>query len=110
MRCSGPPCPFPPPALPTPAGNYLQAMFEGNSCPGSNRAFQHGRAYPLHFFPSGPEEYVALAEAAEIGTYTEEELRREMAGRHRVDLDERWGGSHRVSSDADTDVYVFEDI
>ena len=53
---------------------------------------------------------MALAEAAEIGTYTEEELRREMAGRHRVDLDERWGGSHRVSSDADTDVYVFEDI
>lgn len=64
----------------------------------------------MHFFPSSPEGYVDLVEVVEIGTYTEDELRDKMLGKYRVDIDERWGESNKTESDADTDVYEFEDI
>lgn len=57
-----------------------------------------------------PEGYVDLVEVVEIGTYTEDELRDKMLGKYRVDIDERWGESNKTESDADTDVYEFEDI
>ncbi len=64
----------------------------------------------MHFFPSSPEGYVDLVEVVEIGTYTEDELRDKMLGKYRVDIDERWGESNKTESDADTDVYEFDDI
>ena len=64
----------------------------------------------MHFFPSSPEGYVDLVEVVEIGTYTEDELRDKMLGKYRVDINERWGESNKTESDADTDVYEFEDI
>ena len=64
----------------------------------------------MHFFPSSAEGYVDLVEVVEIGTYTEDELRDKMLGKYRVDIDERWGESNKTESDADTDVYEFEDI
>ena len=64
----------------------------------------------MHFFPSSPEGYVDLVEVVEIGTYTEDELRDKMLGKYRVDINERWGEPNKTESDADTDVYEFEDI
>ena len=64
----------------------------------------------MHFFPSSPEGYVDLVEVVEIGTYTEDELRDKMLGKYRVDIDERWGETNKIESNADTDVYEFEDI
>ena len=33
-----------------------------------------------------------------------------MLGQYRVNIDEKWGESNKTESDADTDVYEFEDI
>ena len=64
----------------------------------------------MHFFPSSPEGYVDIVEVGEIEKYSEEELQDRMLGQYRVNIDEKWGESNKTESDADTDVYEFEDI
>lgn len=64
----------------------------------------------MHFFPSSPEGYMDIVEVGEIEKYSDEELKDRMLGQYRVNVDERWGESNKVESNADTDVYEFEDI
>ena len=64
----------------------------------------------MHFFPSSPEGYMDIVEVGEIEKYTEEELQDRMLGQYRVNIDERWGETNKIESNAHTDVYEFEDI
>ena len=64
----------------------------------------------IHFFPSSPEGYMDIVEVWEIEKYSEEELQDRMLGQYRINIDERWGESNKTESNADIDVYEFEDI
>ena len=64
----------------------------------------------IHFFPSSPEGYMDIVEVGEIEKYSEEELQDRMLGQYRINIDERWGESNKTESNADIDVYEFEDI
>ena len=64
----------------------------------------------MHFFPSSPEGYIDIVEVGEIEKYTEKELQDKMLGQYRVNIDEKWGKANKIESNADTDVYEFDDI
>lgn len=64
----------------------------------------------MHFFPSSPEGNIDIVEVGEIEKYTEKELQDKMLGQYRVNIDEKWGKSNKIESNADTDVYEFDDI
>ena len=51
-----------------------------------------------------------IVEVGEIEKYSEEELQDRMLGQYRINIDERWGESNKTESNADIDVYEFEDI